>query len=139
MEAIPTMNAGKVSVVDLTGNDIALALTSIELVMGWWKKAKGRRTKYVREEIRRLVVLSAKLQFILSQAYPSHLTDYDSFSSGDEVIARIDKAAIRRLNAQRRKTRRLLDRLAAKTAREVKARIQRRKKAAASLVLGRAG
>jgi hypothetical protein len=96
-----------IGIADLTGNDVAQATEAIQLALGWWKKQPGRRTKYGKEQQRRMTTLLSKLDFMLDQAYPHSLSDFD-FTSGDESIYRPNFVSIRRMNAKRRKTKALV-------------------------------
>lgn len=82
----------KVAIYDLSGDELALAESAVQLAISWHKKQPP--SDYGRKEIEKLDALNAKLSAINSFAYPYEDASQMADGIGSETIMRLDSVAI---------------------------------------------
>lgn len=83
----------------LTGDDIALALSSVQIATAFWKKKPRPRSNFVKEELAKLDALNRKLSAISDYAYPYECSDDMGIMVGAEAIMVTDDAVIQKTRA----------------------------------------
>jgi hypothetical protein len=82
----------KVEIYDLSGDELALAESSVQLAISWHEKQPA--SDYGRKEIEKLEALNAKLSAINGFAYPYEDASQMADDVGSETIMRLDRVAI---------------------------------------------